>query len=119
MVGQKNCREQQCSEVNAPKKDVDLKPGGIQSCYEHDHGENESENLAPRGFTELGYEEGGVEVGAVNDREPHVKEEKAKVAMISMTNAITNKHAMMFPLQNANVAYIAVPRSEKSNVKLR
>lgn len=105
--------------MNAPKKDVDLKPGGIESCYEHDHGENEPENLAPRGFTELRYEEGGVEVGAVDDREPHVKEEKAKVAMISMTNAITNKHAMMFPLQNANVAYIAVPRSGKSNVKLR
>ena len=40
---------------------------------------------------------------------PHVEEKQAKVSMIAMTNTVPDKHTMVFSLQNADPADIAMP----------
>jgi len=97
MVGQKDCGEQQCSKVNTPEKDIDLKPGSVKAGDEHDHRKDEPENLTPRGFTQLRHEESSIKVRAIDNREPHVEQKEAKVSVITMTNTIPNKHAVVFP----------------------
>ncbi len=115
VVGQQDRGEEQGGEMHAPEEDVDLEPGGIEACDEHNHGENELEDLAPRGVTELRHQEGSVEVGAVDDGDPHVEQEQEEEAVVPVADAVPHKHAVVLPLQNANVANVAVPRPRRGD----
>ena len=119
VVGQQDCRQQQGCEMDAPEEDVHLQPGRVQAGDEHDHGEDELENLAPGRLAELGNEERRVEVGAVNDRNPHVEEEEAKVAVVLVPHAVADEHAVMLALEDANVADVAVPRPRRRDAFTR
>lgn len=109
MIQQQDRGQQEGREVDAPEEDVELQPGGVQPGDQHDHGKDELEELLPGAAAELAGQEHGVEVGAVEDTEPHVEQEEAEETMVAMTDAVTDEHAVVLALQDADVADVAVP----------
>ncbi len=98
----------------APEKHVQLKPGQVESeqAYQWEH---KLRYHGPGHFAQMQAQEACVEVRAVQHSQPHVQEEEAEVAVVAVTHAISDEHAVVFTLEDAHPAYRAMPCTRRLN----
>lgn len=111
MVQQQNGAQKHGSKVSTPEKNVDLEPGHVEGD-QTDEWENELGQDIPR-ERHLSLQELGIEKCAIANSQPHVEKEHTKVAMISVSNAISHEHAMMLALQDTHPTNGAMPRPRR------
>ena len=91
-----------------------LEPGEVEGEQRHER-KHELGHHGPGELVDVGGQEAGVEVGAVEDGGPHVPQEEAEVPVVAVADAVADEHAVVLPLEDADPADGAVPGARRLN----
>lgn len=109
VVHKEHAGEEEGSQVDAPEEDGNLSPGDVHPGDEDHEGKDELEGGQGGEQAELDPQVKGVEVAAVEDTSPKPGEEHDEVPVICVSYAVSSKHAVMFPLEDADPTCSAMP----------
>lgn len=109
MIHQQDRCEEGGSYVDRPEENGNLSPGDVHARHDDQQGENKLEESHGGHEPKLSPDIERVEVGAVEDPDPHPGQEEDEVPVVEVPHAIPGKHAVMFPFENTNPTHCAVP----------
>ena len=92
-----------------------LVPGYVHPCHDDQQREDELQQGVGRGHPYLNVHVDSVEVGAVDHPGPGPGQEEEEVPVVEVTHAVPGEHAVVLPLEDADVAGGAVPGSGGSH----
>lgn len=115
VVDEEDAGEEEGGEVDTPEEDGDLAPGDVHPGDEDHEGKDELEGGEGGEQAEFNPQIEGVEVATVEDASPQPGKEHDEVSVVGVSYAVPSKHAVMFPLEDADPTRSAVPGSRGSH----